>query len=153
AADKLAREYTAGFKEAYDRARGEGRSFDEIVSSAADYNADMMRQLLAGGGKLTPGQELDHAVRDKDGDGVKKVLGALKTAKQVRDLETEYQALGRGNLRERLFGALGPEAAEELDKHMSGAMVSGRDAALIEEALQKPERLGGPEEVDWLASY
>ena len=80
-------------------------------------------------------QELDHAIlsqgRGRDQEGV----GGHEDAKQVRELEADYQGLGRGNLRETLFGVLGPEAAEELDKYVSGAMLSGRDAALVEEAL------------------
>jgi hypothetical protein len=178
AADKLAKEYTSAFRDDYDRARGKGRSFDDIVASASDADADMMRELLAGGGMLTPVQELDHAIRAKDVDAIKKVLQSQRTREQVDALATSYEQLpGHGNLRQTLFGELGAEKAATLDKFqyfkeaaaadnpddpvaaMYGTgkeqlpMLSGRDAALADEALQRPERLGGAEEVDWLAGY
>ncbi len=157
AVDAQARHYTAWFQETYDRLRGEGRSYDQILASARDYNADMLRALTQGGGQMSEVLELDHAIRKGDGEAIRAVLQHQPTQRAVDELVRQYEALpghGPGKLRQALFGLVGDAELAMVGNPVLGrGLLTGRDAALAEEALRKPAQLGGADEVEWLASY
>ncbi len=156
AVNQQAQEYTKAFVAAYDGIPGRKRSWQEIVDSADEHNTDLMNALVAHGGRLTDVEELDIAIRKKDEDGVVAVLKRQPHHEAVQALEDAYRAKRGKGLRETLFGLWGTAAqAAMMPAKYSGAVVSGREAGAVEEALQKPtkEQLGGQAEVDWLEGF
>ena len=132
------------------------RTWKEIVDSADDENTDQMNELVANGGRLTDVEELDLAIRKKDEDGVVAVMKRQPHHEAVQALEDAYKAKRGKGLRETLFGVFGNAAdAALMPAKWSHAVVSGRQAGAVEEALQKPgkDQLGGQAEVDWIEGF
>jgi hypothetical protein len=155
AVDEQATRYTKSFAETYDRIRGDRRSYAEIIAGADEYNQDLLNALTAQGGRLTPYQELDHAIRDNEPKDVAAVLKKQPDGKAVKALVDEWQQKHPGkDLHQLLFGLYGPGVAEkDIPKRYTGALLSGRDAASAVEALDKPTQLGGADEVEWIERH
>ncbi|MBV9601048.1 MAG: hypothetical protein JOZ87_29900, partial [Chloroflexi bacterium] len=150
AVTRLAQKYIEDYRAAYDRLRGEGRAYDEIIKSASDADETYIGDLTVGGGRTSDLGELQHAMDKKDVDGVKEILRRQPGQKAVRELIAEYNRLGEGrDLLKELFGQtpdgkqVAPEMAENNDlRWMTGGLVGGRDAAQIQDQLEKPEVVG-----------
>jgi hypothetical protein len=162
--DQQARGYADEFVKKYEAARqleGVGRPYDDIVESASAVNADMMKALRVGGGKLEDIDELDIAIRKEDVDGIQAVLSKQRNGTAVRALEAEYNKRHPDgpNLRRALFGKAAwsetggdIKVAEEVDSYYTKALLHGRHASLAGEALTKPDKMSGEEEVAWMAA-
>jgi hypothetical protein len=155
AVDEQAKTYTRSFADTYDRIRGEHRSYLDILESADEENTAMLSALTSQGGKLTPYQELDHAVRADEPKEIVSVLRKQPDGKAVKALVAEWNDKHKDkNLESVLFGMYGPQVAEkDIPKRYTGALLSGRDAASALEALEKPEQLGGDSEVEWTVRH
>jgi hypothetical protein len=153
--DTQAKRYTDDFIETYDALPGEHRTWAEIVASAHDYNRDMLNALIEGGGKVDDLVELDVAIRRKNGDQINAVLQKQPNKRAMDDLAARYEATRGVSLSKVLFGTLGNDAAtaNEMMRHFNGALLGGRTASAAQEALAKPSKFGGDEEVDWIAKH
>ena len=142
------------FIAAYDRLTpAGGRTWAKIVASADPENEEMLNALTAGGGLLSPVDELRHAIRKKDAARVNAVLRGQGTREGIKLLEDAYNEKFEPDLRQALFGITGAELAMS-SSPFAPAAIRGRDAALADEYLNAPSQneLGKVEEVDWIAN-
>ena len=157
AVDAQAKQYVDLFVKTYDSLKGGGRSYAAIVASASEENEEMLEALRRGGGRMSELEELEYAIRKRDADAVKAILRRQRTGKDVQALVDDYEhKYPDRNLRETLFGMFGVEVAERHATKkwgLGGGFLGARDAASAEESLEKPERLGGEAEVDWIAKH
>ena len=170
AIDEKVAPYIATFVKHYDLIKGTGRPYDVIVASARDeYNLRLLGALRKGGGEVKREEQrgldvaaLEVAVRSGNGDAVLAVLARQTTKADVVILENDYDEKHSAadhperSLRHALFGLrASPEMASKLGRLFTGAALEGRNVALAEEALapERPDVLGGLEEVEWLAKY
>ncbi|HTD78043.1 MAG TPA: hypothetical protein VK898_10435, partial [Chloroflexota bacterium] len=146
AVNTLARQYSNAFQKAYDRQRGDGRTYDGIVKSAS--NADrLLIEAIEERGTTDALDELRHAMDKHDAEGVKAVLRQQPNRDELDKLITAYNKLGSGrDLRQELFGrtldgkVASVSDAEEGGMYYQHGLVTGRDAALIAEQLNKPTK-------------
>jgi hypothetical protein len=153
--DTQAKRYTDEFVKTYDALPGEHRTWAEIVASSYDYNRDLLNAMVEGGGKVDDLVELDVAIRRKNGDQINAVLKRQHNKRAIEDLAARYEATRGVSLSKVLFGTLGNNAAtaNEMSRHFGGALLGGRTASAAQEALAKPSKFGGDEEVDWIAKH
>jgi hypothetical protein len=148
-----ARRYVAEFVRRYDEQLKPwyGRPWATIVASADSENEEMLNALVAGGGQMAPVDELRFAIRKKDGGKIAAVLRGERTQERVLALEQQYEHKFGTSVRDTVFGPLGAKAA--MGTGYSTAIVRGREASLIEEALQTPgkDELGHQQEAEWIA--
>ncbi|MBV9582881.1 MAG: hypothetical protein JO057_30215 [Chloroflexi bacterium] len=169
AVTRLAQSYIEQYRAAYDRQRGEGRAYDDIIKSASDADETYIGDLTVGGGRTSDLGELERAMDKRDIDAVKDILRRQPGQQAIRELIASYNRLGDGrDLRKELFGTtpdgsqLPAEAAANDDlRWISHGLLTGRNAAQIEEQLEKPEtattrdgsaQLPGQAEVSWLTT-
>ena len=162
-----ARTQITAFVDTYDAMAGTGRHYAQIVASASEVGTDVLERLAVGGGEMAPALELDIAIRKKDVAEIKRILHQQRSREGIEKLTYEYEHISDKrvrNLRQALFGTgafnemSSAETAEDLEgmeKDISLAAVTGRDAVSASEALQTPrqEELGGVKEVEWLAGF
>jgi hypothetical protein len=163
AVTRLAQKYIEEYRAAYDRMRGEGRPYDEIIKSASDADETYIGDLSVGGGRTSDLGELEHAMGKKDVEAVKDILRRQPGRQAVNQLVAGYNSIGEGrDLLKELFGQtpdgkqIPAELAETTDlRWMTSGLAGGRDAAQIQEQLEKPELLAsgsmlGQAEAGWL---
>jgi hypothetical protein len=162
AVTRLAQHYIERYREAYDRiAGGDGRTYAEIVASASDANETYLGNLATGGGQTSDLGELHHAMGTKDVEKLKAVLQRQPDRETLDALVAAYDRVYGRDLRKELFGALpgGQAASPELARvGLAGfgvrGLVTGRDAAQVEEQLAKPAaaEMTGPGEARWITA-
>ena len=157
AIDVLAKSYTEEFVRVYDDIRGQARSWAQIVASADSENQPMLIALVRAGGRMLEVEELEFAIRRKNVDEIKAVLRRQPTKEKLDELVEQYEFAngGKGSLATALYGATGSaDFAEIVEKRYSqGALLHGRDAAHAAESLDRPEKLNGIEEAQWIAQH
>jgi hypothetical protein len=158
AIETQAKQYTQAFIRQYESIRGEGRTYTDIIAGANAANEDLLNLLTTGGGQISDLDELDIAIRNKDKDKIKAVLQRQRNQAAIQQLANQYEQKREVSLRRVLFGLFEDAELAALPPIVgvgvgSGALMTGRDAVLTEEALQKPAELGGETEVRWIASF
>ncbi len=170
--DAQAQLYVNLFLESYERLRDEqwlpiARPWAAIVASATGAEQERLTALAAGGGRLSDLDELDVAIRNDNAEGVKAVLRRQRTPKDVAALARSYVERRGRSLRQAIFGPTGNAELAERWESPSGLtrlaapsaigvnalvkpLLRGRDAALANEWLGRPEA-GGQAEVGWIA--
>jgi hypothetical protein len=147
--------YIKALIEAYDALKpADGRTWSAIVASADAGNREMLTALTESGGKLSPVDELHHAVAARDAAAIRQVLHGCRTEDDVRQLEKEYRDKFGTDLRQAIFRSETSGQAMDADgpPWMKTAAVHGRDAADVDELLNAPSRLDGAEEAAWTAA-
>ena len=149
----LAHRYVDEYRETYDKIRAGGRTYDEIVESAGSADQTLLEDLRLGGGETSDVAELQHAMGKEDVEAVKAILKRQPNREAIDKLIAGYDALGSGrNLRRELFGVdrsgdVNADWAATVEQRWmtAGGLVTGRDAAQLDELLRKPtaEQLSG----------
>jgi hypothetical protein len=176
AVTRIAQKYIEGYRAAYNRMRGGGRTYEQIIESANSADETFIGDLSVGGGRTSDVAELQHAMGNKDVETVKQILRRQPGKQAIDELVGAYNRLGEGrDLLKELFGRapdgqqMSAEMAETSDvRWMTQGLLTGRDAEQVQEQLDKPAvqmpagaSAGGPEqapkmaaqaEVDWLTS-
>ena len=142
----IAQKYIVEYRAAYDRQRGDGRTFEAIVHSADDADETLIGDLTVGGGRTSDVAELEQAMGNKDVDRVKQILRNQRGQQAMQALVAAYNRLGGGrDLKKELFGVLPSgeqvdpaQAAKDDLRWMTRGLLKGRDAAQVEEQLEKP---------------
>ncbi|MEV6488351.1 hypothetical protein AB0M20_06920 [Actinoplanes sp. NPDC051633] len=158
AASRLGQQYIERYKQAYDRLRDGGRSFDRIVTSADDADELLIDDLVANG-EASEVTELRHAVAKKDVAKVKDILRGQKDGAAIEALVKRYNASGEGrDLKRELFGRTGDGSTADAKQAQSsefmaafGGLVRARDAAQVGELLDKPADFTSGAQAEWLS--
>ena len=114
---------------------GGGRTWAQIVASADPENEEMLKALTAGGGRLSPVDELRFAIRKKDA-ARSTPCSRAGHPREVKRLEDAYNEKFEPELRQALFGIPGAELAMSSIRSRRGRPGPRRGAA--DEYLNAP---------------
>ena len=166
AVTRLGQQYIEEYRAEYDRLRGDGRTYDAIIESADRADETLIGDLTMGGGRTSDLGELQHAMGNKDIDKVKQILRRQPGQQAIHALIDGYNHLDDGHdFRKELFGSLpdGQQVTAEMAQSddirwITHGLLKGRDAAQVEEQLEKPDALaptlnaaGGPAQAPGMA--
>lgn len=171
---RLADQWFIRLRDAWDASAGEGRTFSQILDRGSQTDVDAARGLYMASGKLSDADELVLALAGgrKDLETVKRVLRD-KTADRIAELREQYREKTRSpaqpngrSLDTDLFGVAPTRAGQgsAIAIFAGGTVVaggvvggqellgkaSGTDRLVLEDYLQRPQREGGLEEVEYV---